>query len=140
MEAFVNSKEIAEVEPIWLTVARVGAGFRRMEQLAGELVELDAVRQDVVRTQAMIRRDIAGAVLQNALCLREFQSEPAIDVELSRAVLAPVPVAPPADEWAARLVRWADQFGRDLFKLPNMLIPAAKRDTAHTPRWRNRKS
>ncbi len=111
-----------------------------MEQLAGELVELDAVRQDVVRTQTMIRRDIAGAVLQNALCLREFQSEPAIDVELSHAVLAPVPVAPPVDEWAARLVRWADQFGRDLFKLPNMLIPAAKRDTAHTPRWRNRKS
>jgi len=69
-------------EPIWLTVARIGAGFRRMEQLANELVELDAVRQDVLTTQAMIRRDIAGAVLQSALCLKEFQSEPELEPEL----------------------------------------------------------
>jgi hypothetical protein len=25
-----------------------------------------------------------------------------------------------------RLVRWADQFGRDLFRLPSLLLPSAK--------------
>jgi hypothetical protein len=115
-----------------------------MEQLANEIVELDAVRQDVLTTQAMIRRDIAGAVLQSALCLKEFQTEaePAPDSELksTSVVLVQAPVVPQSDEWATRLVRWADQFGRDLFKLPTLLLPSAKRNSVPASKLRDRKS
>jgi hypothetical protein len=131
VNALITSDEVPTSEPIWLTVARIGAGFRRMEQLANELVELDAVRQDVLTTQAMIRRDIAAAVLQSALCLKEFQSEPELEPELEHkldaastsAVVVQPTSAPQNDVWAARLVRWADQFGRDLFRFS----PSSKR-------------
>lgn len=125
MDSIENELEAAE--PIWLTVAQLSAGFHRLDQLSRELVELDGVRLDVANTRAMIRRDIAGAVLKTATALKKMQSE-TVD-----AVAAPLGVsndqsAPQQDEWANRLVRWADQFGRDLFRLPNLLLPSHKRD------------
>jgi hypothetical protein len=116
-------------EPIWLQVARLSAGFHRMAYLGQELVELDGVRQDHVRIQSMIRRDVATAVLQSAIALREAQRTSEYDTaSASEGVTVDISNAPASDEWAGRLVRWADQFGRDLFKLPTRLLPAKKRD------------
>ena len=126
MSALIKSQEPPEVEAIWLTVARISAGFHRIEQLASEIVQLDAVRKDVQATQAMIRRDVAASVLQSALRIREFESEPEVEPAGSQALVANKPESPNTDEWAMRLVRWADQFGRDLFRLPSLLLPSAK--------------
>jgi hypothetical protein len=128
MSNSVNGMGVSEVEPIWLTVARLSAGFHRMAHLGQELVELDGVRQDNARTQAMIRRDVASAVLQNAIALKKFEKASAY-VE---AAVVEVPASdqnpPQSDEWAGRLVRWADQFGRDLFKLPSLLLTKKNSD------------
>jgi len=125
----VNLPERSESEPIWLTVARLSAGFHRMEHISRELVELDAVRRDILSTQALIRRDVAAGVLQTALCMKERQNEAARDAADLHSVNVAEPTSPQADEWAVRLVRWADQFGRDLFKLPTLLMPSTRKQS-----------
>ena len=126
MNNSINAMDVSEAEPIWLTVARLSAGFHRMAQLGQELVELEGVHQDNARTQAMIRRDVASAVLQNAIALKNSQRAAAY-VEATAAE-EPAIGQPPQqpDEWAGRLVRWADQFGRDLFRLPALLLTSKK--------------
>ena len=105
-----------------------------MKQLSDELAELDAVRQDVLRTQALIRRDTANAVLQTALCIKQSQTE-TLPVEITSQAIVPADLgAPQSDEWANRLVRWADQFGRELFKRPASLRPAAKAKPSISPK------
>ncbi len=124
----INAMDASEAEPIWLTVAKLSAGFHRMAQLGQEIVELDGVRQDNARTHAMIRRDVASAVLQNAIALKKFEKASTC-VEVSVVEEPSSDQTPPqSDEWAGRLVRWADQFGRDLFKLPSLLLTAKKHD------------
>ena len=127
MNTVFNLPEMSDAEPIWLTVARLSAGFHRMEQISCELVELDAVRRDILSTQAMIRRDVAAGVLQTALCMRELKDQAARGATAMHSDLDAEPISPPTDEWAVRLVRWADQFGRDLFKLPTLLSPSTKK-------------
>jgi hypothetical protein len=96
-----------------------------MAQLGQELVELDGVRQDYMRTHGVIRRDVASAVLQNAIALKELEkASDSAEIDVSDVA---VPQQPPqTDEWAGRLVRWADQFGRDLFRLPTLFLPSKK--------------
>jgi len=119
--------DMTEAEPIWLTVARLSAGFHRMAQLGQELVALDGVRQDYMRTHAVIRRDVASAVLQNAIALKDFEKASAnTEIDGVSEVIVPEQSPPQTDEWAGRLVRWADQFGRDLFKLPTLFLPSRK--------------
>lgn len=127
MNTVTNLPEMSDAEPIWLTVARLSAGFHRMEQISCELVELDAVRRDILSTQAMIRRDVAAGVLQTALCMKELKDEAARGADATYSDLDAEPISPQTDEWAVRLVRWADQFGRDLFKLPTLLLPSTKK-------------
>lgn len=129
MNTAINLPERSEAEPIWLTVARLSAGFHRMEQMSCELVELDAVHQDILSTQSRIRRDIAASVLQTALSMKEREKEAAHAAADFHAVDDVEPTAPPTDEWAIRLVRWADQFGRDLFKLPTLLLPSTRKQS-----------
>ena len=126
MNNSINAVDAAEPEPLWLTVARLSAGFHRMAHLGQELVELDGVRQDNARTHAMIRRDVAAAVLQNAIALKKVQKATAYveAVVVEEPARDRTPSQP--DEWAGRLVRWADQFGRDLFKLPSLLLTTKK--------------
>ena len=121
----INAIDVSEAEPIWLTVARLSAGFHRMAQLGQELVELDGVRLDTARTQAMIRRDVAAAVLQTAIALKDSEKASAF-VEAGEIEVSVVDRAAQSDEWAGRLVRWADQFGRDLFKWPTQFLPSKK--------------
>ena len=123
-----NSPHRVEDQPIWLQVAQLSAGFHHMEQLARELVEFDGVRQDILGTQSMIRRDVANAVLKTAIELKKRQSElvPLSESPRPLAVLPKNDSQPHGDEWANRLVRWADQFGRDLFKWPSLLIASNK--------------
>lgn len=133
-----NSSQMIEAEPIWLMVAQLSAGFRHMEQLSQELVELDGVRQDILAMKAMIRRDVANGVLKTAIELKKMQSEVAADE--APGPLAVLPMSddrPQSDEWANRLVRWADQFGRDLFKLPSLLISSNKPKDESKPRSDN---
>jgi len=118
---------MSEAEPIWLTVARLSAGFHRMEQISRELVELDGVRRDILSTQAVIRRDVAAGVLQTALCMKERENEAARDAADLHSADDAAPTSAQTDEWAVRLVRWADQFGRDLFKLPTLLLPTTRK-------------
>lgn len=126
MNNSINALHGAEAEPIWLTVARLSAGFHRMAQLGQELVELDGVRQDYMRTHAVIRRDVASAVLQNAIALKELEkASDSAEIDVSD-VAVPQQSPPQTDEWAGRLVRWADQFGRDLFRLPTLFLPSKK--------------
>lgn len=122
MDNTSNSSHVVEAQPIWLQVAQLSAGFHHMEQLARELVERDGVGQDLLHTQAMIRRDIANAVLKTAIELKKTRAE-VVTVEEPRGSIAVLPKnvnQPQSDEWANRLVRWADQFGRDLFKWPSL--------------------
>lgn len=126
-----NALEIAE--PIWLKVAQLSAGFHHMEQLSRELVELDGVRQDISKMQAIVRRDVAGAVLQTAIGLKKIKSEAADDAGGPLCVVSEDLSTPRQDEWANRLVRWADQFGRDLFKLPKVFLPSNKQDDDPPP-------
>ena len=122
-----NSSHVVEAKPIWLQVAQLSAGFHHMEQLSRELVELGGVHQDILHTQAIVRRDVAQGVLKTAIELKKIRSEVVADE-------APVPLTvlpkndnlPQSDEWANRLVRWADQFGRDLFKLPRLFAAPNK--------------
>jgi hypothetical protein len=124
----INAMDVSGTEPIWLQVARLSAGFHRMAYLGQELVELDGVRQDYARIQSMIRRDVATAVLQSAIALKEAQHVSECDTSGSSKDITVDRNTPASDEWAGRLVRWADQFGRDLFKLPTRLLPSKKRD------------
>jgi hypothetical protein len=100
-----------------------------MEHISRELVELDAVRRDILSTQALIRRDVAAGVLQTAVCMKERQNEAARDAADLHSVNVAEPTSPQTDEWAVRLVRWADQFGRDLFKLPTLLMPSTRKQS-----------
>ena len=134
MNNTTSSSQVVEAEPIWLQVAQLSAGFHHMEHLARELVELDGVHQDLLHTQAMIRRDVANAVLNTAMELRKRRSEVVPDEAPGSAVLPKSDKQPQGDEWANRLVRWADQFGRDLFRLPNRLIASNKPKDDGTPR------
>lgn len=124
MDNVNNSSQVVEAEPIWLKVAQLSAGYHHMEQLSRELVELDAIGRDISSMRAMVRRDVAGVVLQAAIALKKAQSETVEDVPTSPTVKS----EPKQDEWANRLVRWADQFGRDLVKLPALLRPSSKHD------------
>jgi len=126
MNNSINASDVSEAEPVWLTVARLSAGFHRMAQLGQELVELDGVRQDNARTHAMIRRDVAAVVLQNAIALKKIQKASAYVEVVVVEEPARDQTAPQPDEWAGRLVRWADQFGRDLFRLPSLLLTSKK--------------
>jgi hypothetical protein len=126
MDNSINALDVSEPEPIWLTVARLSAGFHRMAQLGQELVELDGIRQDNARTHAMIRRDVAAAVLQNAIALKKIQKESAYVEAAAVEEPARDQTPPQSDEWAGRLVRWADQLGRDVFKLPSLLLTSKK--------------
>jgi hypothetical protein len=128
MNNSINAVDAAEPEPIWLTVARLSAGFHRMAHLGQELVALDGVRQDNARTHAMIRRDVAAAVLQNAIALKKVQKASAYVEAVVVEEPAREQTPPQPDEWAGRLVRWADQFGRDLFKLPSLLTSKKRGD------------
>jgi hypothetical protein len=128
MNSAVNLPERSEAEPVWLTVARLGAGFHRMEQMSRELVELDGVRRDILSIQVLIRRDVAAGVLQTALCMKERETVAARAADL-HAVEDVESTSPQPDEWAGRLVRWADQFGRDLFKLPTLLLPSSRKQS-----------
>ena len=129
MNSTINLPEMSEGEAIWLTVARLSAGFHRMEQMSRELVELDGVRRDILSTQALVRRDVAAGVLQTALCMKEQKKEAARGTVDLHAVEDVEPAHPKTDEWAGRLVRWADQFGRDLFKLPTLLLPSTRKQS-----------
>jgi hypothetical protein len=129
VNTLVNLPERSESEPIWLTVARLSAGFHRMEQMSDELVELDAVRRDILATQARIRRDVAAGVLQTALSMKEREKKAARDVADLHSADDDEPMSAQTDEWAVRLVRWADQFGRDLFKLPTLLLPSTRKQS-----------
>jgi hypothetical protein len=122
----INATNLSEAEPIWLSVARLSAGFHRMALLGQELVELDGVRQDIAHTQAQIRRDVAGAVLQSAIALKKAERAAECDATRAPDDATSDPISPQSDEWAGRLVRWADQFGRDLFRLPIRLLPSKK--------------
>jgi hypothetical protein len=97
-----------------------------MAQLGQELVELDGVRMDTARTQAMIRRDVAAAVLQTAIVLKNAEKESNFIAVDARKVPMPDQTSAQSDEWAGRLVRWADQFGRELFKWPTLFLPSKK--------------
>lgn len=122
----INALDVSEAEPIWLTVAQLSAGFHRMAQLGQELVELDGVRLDTARTQAMIRRDVAAAVLQTAIVLKDSEKASSFVESDGVEVSGVDQTSPQSDEWAGRLVRWADQFGRDLFKWPTLFLPSKK--------------
>ena len=128
MDNSSNSSQLVEAQPIWLQVAQLSAGFHHMEQLARELVELNGVGLDIRNTQSMIRRDVANAVLKTAIELKKSQSVLVPESEAPVSLVIPVKTdnQPQSDEWASRLVRWADQFGRDLFKRPSLRAPAGK--------------
>jgi hypothetical protein len=134
MDNSINAMDVSQAEPIWLTVARLSAGFHRMAQLGRDLVELDGVRLDTVHMQAVIRRDVASAVLQTAIALKahEKSSEYVETDALEEPVCEPIP--PQSDEWAGRLVRWADQFGRDLFKWPTLPSKKQRQEKSDPPK------
>lgn len=140
MNTIVNLPERSESEPIWLTVARLSAGFHGMEQMSDELVELDAVRQDILATQSRIRRDVAAGVLQAALSMKEREKNAACDVVYLHSIDDGKPTSVQTDEWAVRLVRWADQFGRDLFRLPTLLLPSTRKQSGDRKDSRDDKS
>lgn len=129
MDNVSNSSQVVEAEPIWLMVAQLSAGFHHIEQLSRELVELDSIGQDISNMRAMVRRDVGGVVLQAAIALKKAQSETVVDATAPPVV----DNEPQQDEWANRLVRWADQFGRDLVKLPGLLLPSSKRNDDGKP-------
>jgi hypothetical protein len=103
-----------------------------MEALTQELATLDAVNQDVWRTQASIRRDTANVVLQTAFAMKECKPAASTPAEL-RDRLEPASDANVSDLWAKKLLRWADQFGRDLFGIGGTRAPNAKKNRATLP-------
>ena len=136
MNIAVEPEAIDEMEPLWRSVSRLGAGFRRMEALASELVTLDAVSSDVWQTHSNIRRDIANVVLQTAFALKESQDK-VTELTPETKTVDPVGVTPEMatrDVWAKRLVRWADRFGRDLFGHSTARDRAEKKGSAALPR------
>ena len=122
VDTIVTKSQVSEVAPLWLEVAQMAGRFRLMEELSNDVVALSAVGEDILQTQAMIRRDIAGAVLQSALCLREFANELPKTFVASLDAPAVQQSEPYTDEWTVRLVRWADQFGRSLFNHPRLRL------------------
>jgi hypothetical protein len=135
MNIAIETEVTDGAEPLWLSVSRLGAGFRHMEALAGELVTLDTVNGDIWQTHSAIRRDIANAVLQTAFVLKDKQEKAAGPCETATSGETVDTAATPAasDMWAKRLVRWADRFGRDLFGQSNAPAPADKKSPAVLP-------
>ena len=103
-----------------------------MEALTQELASLDAVNQDVWRTEAAIRRDTANVVLQTAFAMKECKAAASTPTEL-RDRLEPAADVSGSDLWAKKLLRWADQFGRDLFGIGGVREPNAKKRRATLP-------
>lgn len=132
MNLAVDPDEITAPESVQLKVLRLSAGFRQMQELGKELATLDLVNQDVWRTQASIRRDTANAVLQTAYSLKESQASTQSPTEL-RERLEPAPDINGNDIWAKKLLRWADQFGRELFGNSSARARAAKKSATTLP-------
>ncbi len=107
-----------------------------MQALGAELVALDAVNQDIRHTQAMIRRDVANTVLQTAFSVKSCRDEVPAPGEgkTSNDAVGTVSDSYVPDQWAKRLLRWADQLGRDLFGLPSAQPGTAKENPALLPR------
>ncbi len=135
MNIALESEATNGAEPLWLTVSRLGAGFRHMETLAAELATLDAVNTDIWQTQSTIRRDLANAVLQTAFVLKDKQEAASAQSEAATPSKSVEPTvdANASDLWAKRLVRWADRFGRDLFGQSGARAAAAKKRPAVLP-------
>lgn len=130
MSIAIHPEAVAEPQSVRSTVSRLTAGFQHMQSLGAELATLDAISQDIRHTQAIIRRDVANAVLQTAFSVKTSQDlvpkqgEAKASSEAAQtAVTAQVP-----DQWAKRVLRWADQLGRDLFGLPSTRPRTAKQN------------
>jgi len=129
----IKAEAISVPEPLCQSVSRLGAGFQHIETLAAELATLDAVNQDVWKTQALIRHDIAKAVLQTAFSLRDSKDAAAKPAEAAASPDSFKPDANVSDLWAKKLVKWADRFGRDLFGFSVARAPVKKKSTPTVP-------
>jgi len=129
----IHPEAVAAPQSFRSAVSRLGAGFRHMQALGAELASLDAVNQDIRHTQAMIRRDVANTVLQTAFSVKtcqDFVADPGEVKTTSDAAVTDVDIS---DAWVKRLLRWADQLGRDLFGLPTAGSRSAKENRSLLP-------